>query len=253
MTLTGHTGSLVFTNGTSVSGTVVLHHGSIKDGNKRRIRGCRYGSARKSPAMPFDCEALLAVLRDAENVRKIISSRTDAVVRSVVIHWRMILFMKDTLFVNGNCTMSGAVLENERIIASGDVSLGHNALFRNCTIIGSISLSEESARSEYSLVCSALPVTIKGAVTNSQFFSGDSIAVENTPTFGDMTVMFSHRTAKGDSAWSGGIVFKEKQHIAVRISALPIQPKRYPHSGEPSRSFFLPDRRCMDLLSPMAP
>ncbi len=212
ITLTGQSGSIVFTKGTSVSGTVTLHHGVIKDGKKNPIWQMHDKVlTRNSPSMPFDCEPLVTFMKDADVKLSQVQNDPKAIPHSVDIRTKNDTLLRNkTLFVKGDCILGNTVIDNMLIVAAGDFRAGPGTLCRNSTVFAKRIIMEETV-TEYSLFYSKKPLKILGGTHNSQFFSADTISIGKKPVTREMTVIVSYRSTLGDSAYRGGIFVEDVQ------------------------------------------
>lgn len=207
ITLTGHVGGLVLDGGTTLKGTVVLHHGAVKRGkNKSSIPGSDTWTKNiESPSLPFDkkpLETLFAVLP-----QKLNGIHNDTLKTSSSTH---ITNAQDTLLkaspvlIQGDLTIAGCEIDNTEFIVSGNCTIEGNALLKRVAIYAD-KITVRDGTTVNALLFAQSGITVTGGEHRSQFLANDTIIISKEGQCHEGTILISHRIQKNDTLLSGGI------------------------------------------------
>lgn len=201
ITLTGHVGGLVLSQGTTIDGKVVLHHGTVKRGNnKSPIPNAQtWVTQRESPPIPFDIEKISEFM---ENATERVSDNHNNEPESSAVQ-------NDFSVMHGDYDVGQNTITDRKLIVTGALTMGRGAVCR-----GSMFLCKQvtitDGKTDKCVFFSDSLLQIKGGAHAAQFFSNDSIIIGKDARFDAGALWVSHRVQNSDTTLSGGIVFPEK-------------------------------------------
>lgn len=211
LTLTGHVGGLVLKDGSSVEGSIVLHHGEIyREKRGRPLSEYRNRLIiRESPSLPFD-STLIPELFDKLGKKWVISlSEKGALAGNLYLtNPEDSLLKKDEITVLGNCYISSGPVCNKKISISGNLYLQKGSVISESEIYAE-KITIEEGNTDKSLFYSPKNVVIKSGRHNSQFFFLGSILISNGAEFGKLNAVVSLRRKSDENKVNGGIFIEE--------------------------------------------
>lgn len=216
VTLTGRIGGLVLDDRTRLTGTVTLHHGSVRRGkNRGYIRGAdRWTLYKELPPLPFDPQPLLDETARLERLLADALSDTASVAGPLRTSTG-IPSSDSRLVVLGNCTVDSP-LEDPLVVATGTIRFENYGHARDCAFLAE-KVIVDGGRSERCLFFSTTTIDIAGGHHSSQFFAADTIAVAREADIGPAGFLFCHRALENDTTLTGGIVIAPHSRLSAHI------------------------------------
>jgi hypothetical protein len=220
ITLTSHIGGLVLSKGSKIDGTVVLHHGDVKQGNNRTpLPGAQqWTQCRESPALPFDKKPLDDFTRACS--LQVTAARSDPAGMPgglVLTHANDSLLRRSPLVVNGDCTIGAITMHDAAIIATGRLTIGSGAACGRTALYAS-TICVTGGTSDQSLFFALGSLAIRGGRHASQFFATDTVCISDSARFHGASLLVSRRMVElGDSTLSGGVVIAENCAFSGQI------------------------------------
>ncbi len=219
LTLTGHVGGLVLDYTTSLSGTVVIHHGKVTRGKRRDpIPGSTaWTTLRESPAFPFAIEPLKTTIRVLENSLQRSGSTAHQVSGNYsIVKQHDSLLLQKSVVVTGNCTIGAVEIGSMEIVATGTITLDQGCRCNGTTFIAE-KIEVMGGTTMDCLFFSRKKQTLNKGAHRSQFFATDSIIVKPEARFTHPVCWVCHRKLIADTALTGGIYFAEHSAITGQV------------------------------------
>jgi hypothetical protein len=212
ITLSGHIGGLVMDFSSSIEGTVVIHHGSVKrNNNYSPIPGSEsWVMQRESPALPFDLKRITTFIEDAKNALEHANGNKNGFSgdkpRTMAID--SLVKKQDTIVFTENWILKNRTVENAVVVVRKKVEIGDGAVCRNCVVI-SKNLFITGGITTGAVFFSDSTQRIMGGNHESQFIATDSIIIGGKAQSPVYSLWISKRIVKRDTI-RGGIFFQEK-------------------------------------------
>lgn len=212
ITLTGHIGGLVLDHGTTVEGTIVIHHGTVKKGNNTTPvpNSEKWVLQKESPALPFDLRKIRSFIQAADTALKQAPKRQESIPGAACLNSGndTLLKNRDTLFIQGNCEIKKIAIKDVCIVTPKEFLISEGAFCKNCLIICK-SLTITGGTTSACLFFSDSTQRIMGGSHESQFIATDSIIIGSKAESKGYSLWVSYRILKRDTV-RGGIFFPEK-------------------------------------------
>jgi hypothetical protein len=207
-------GGLVLKNGSTVEGNITLHHGFVyeRKGGKPLNDYNRRLSLRESPSLPFDTLLLPALFKLYEDCRDSLLKGSGAMRKTPAAADAADSFLsRKALVIIGDYRIDGAAVNGMALAISGTCRIGPGAKMRDVICLADKIIFEGGATGE-SFFLSQKTLRIEGGRHNSQFFSRDSLWVEKTASFGQLSVFTCFREENGKDSLkkvTGGIFVED--------------------------------------------
>ena len=220
LTLTGHVGSLVLYEGSSIDGYIVLHHGEIYR-NRRGRPLSEYQNRliiRESPSLPFDSTKIPLLFDKFSTEYQRLLRNKNAISGNMHIdkNTNDSILQQNEIIVLGDCYISSGSLVKTKLAVSGKIHIQNSAIINESELY-SAKLIVDGGVSSNSLFYSLKTIQIKGGNHNSQFFARDSISIAKQASFDKFNTFVSYREMIKDNTVSGGIVFESGSEITGTV------------------------------------
>jgi cytoskeletal protein CcmA (bactofilin family) len=209
ITLTGRIGGLVLDQGTVLTGSVALHHGSLKRGKSRSfVPGAdAWTILRESPPLPVDIKPLADYMKTCSERLKTAGHDTGGVRTSLTLTSQNdTLLRRSPLVVDGDCEFGVVNAHGVSLVVTGTVRLREGASLTDVEVVAK-RLVVEGGNTHHCLFYTDSTQEVLAGTHASQFISLDSIAVGRDAHFGPATLWIARRHLRPDTTLAGCISF----------------------------------------------
>lgn len=240
LVMTGRSGDLALEEGSKIEGKVIIAGGTLRSGHRgaKIYNADKFVSSAQMPELPFDFSKYVEFF-------KINYSLVNSPLPGKILNGLVVLdslnTKDDTISISGDCHIKGYNLYKKQVYVNGELFIDNRSIVNNCQFFAK-KIRILDCQTDNSFFFSSGKIELLDGTHNSQYFSCDTLRVNQKPKFKNASVFFNYRqkiSKKGNI--TGGIIVNNNNDIigtAISISDSLIKPQELDFSITVTSSIF---------------